>query len=81
MMMRVRMNAAMLSTTAFAADAFSCARAAFNTALLILDAAFAASIFVALLILVSLVSLLLNITLISLLALLVVRLFPMHLKR
>lgn len=87
MTMRMRTNA-MTSTAAFAADAFSCARAAFNTAILLLDAAFAASIFVVLLALV-LVSLLglLNITLItlisliSLISLLVVLLIPVRLKQ
>lgn len=82
MTMRMRTNTAMSSTAAFAADAFSCARAAFNTAILILDAAFAASIFVVLLalVLVSLISLL-NITLITLISLLVALLIPVHLKR
>lgn len=91
MTMRMRTNTAMISTAAFAADTFSCARAAFNTAILLLDAAFAASIFVVLLslILVALLTLvlvsllgLLNITLISLLAVLVVvLLIPVRLKR
>ena len=93
MTMRMHTNTAMTSTAAFAADTFSCARAAFNTAILLLDAAFAASIFLALLslVLVSLLTLvlvsllgLLNITLItliSLLAVLVVLLIPVRLKR
>lgn len=80
MTMRMRTHITMTSTAAFAADAFSCARAAFNTAILLLDAASAASIFVALLVVVSLLGLL-NITLISLLVLLVVLLIPVRLKR
>lgn len=85
MTMRMRTNTAMTSTTTFAADAFSCTRAAFHTATLILDVAFAASIFVVLLalVLVSLLSLLniTLITLISLLVVLVVLLIPVRLKR
>ncbi|BAL00568.1 hypothetical protein OBV_33690 [Oscillibacter valericigenes Sjm18-20] len=86
MTMRMRTHTTMTSTAAFAADAFSCARAAFNTAILLLDAASAASIFVALLVLVSLlglldITLITLITLISLLVLLVVLLIPVRLKR